>query len=86
MKEENDRLKEAYRQITEVVRDPKRMREIEKTVNTVLVPILDDLDFKLDAMIKSSTVVGRAVSTPQNKLKSQVNNLLKHIDRLLKGG
>ena len=52
----------------------------------MLVPVLDDLDFKLDAMIKSSTIVGRAASTPQNKLKAQVNNLLKQIDRLLKAG
>lgn len=84
VKEENEALKEAFRQVSDVARDPKRMRDFEKTVNTILNPLMDEVDVKLEAFLKSTTVVGRAATTPANRLKTQVNVLVKGLDRLLK--
>lgn len=67
-----------------MARDPKKMREFEKTVSTILNPLMEEVDVKLDAFIKSTTVVGRAATTPANRLKTQVNGLAKGLDRLLK--
>lgn len=67
-----------------MARDPKKMRDFEKTVNSILVPLMDEVDVKLESFIKSTTVVGRAATTPQNRLKTQVNVLVKGLDRLLK--
>jgi chromosome segregation ATPase len=84
VKEENEALKEAFRQVSDVARDPKRMRDFEKTVSTILNPLMDEVDVKLEAFLKSTTVVGRAATTPANRLKTQVNVLVKGLDRLLK--
>jgi hypothetical protein len=61
------------------------MREFEKTVNTIIVPLMNEVDFKLETLLKNTTVVGRAATTPQNRLKTQVNLLMKGFDRLVKG-
>lgn len=67
-----------------MIRDPKRMRDIERTVNTILVPLMDEIDVKLDAFLKSTTVVGRAATNPQNRLKTQINLLVRNLDRLVR--
>lgn len=73
-------MKDAFRQVSDVIRDPKRMREIERTVNQLLLPLLDDFDIKLDLLVKNTTVTGRGnVNNPQNRLKAQVNSMLKGI-------
>lgn len=60
------------------------MRDLERTVNTILVPLMDEVDVKLDAFLKNTTVVGRAANNPQNRLKTQINLLVRNLDRLLR--
>jgi hypothetical protein len=45
---------------------------------------MDEVDVKLDAFFKSTTVVGRAATNPQNRLKTQINLLVRNLDRLVR--
>lgn len=83
-KDENEALKDAFRQVSEVVRDPKRMKDIERTVSTILSPLMDDVDVKLDVFLKNTTVMGRAATNPQNRLKTQINLLVKNLDKMVR--
>ena len=85
LKVENDALKEAFAKISEVVRTPQRMREIEKTVNDTLIPLLEEYDVKFEAMLKSVASVGRASTDARSRLRSHLSGFLRNIERIARG-
>lgn len=78
-------MKEAFVRISDVVRNPQRIREIEKTVNDTLIPLLDEYEVKFDAMQKSIASIGRASSDPKSRLKAHLNTFLRNIERIARG-
>ena len=82
-KDENEALKDVFRQVQDAFRS-NQVKTIENTVNTILTPLMDELDFKLEVFLKNTTVVGRAATNPQNRLKTQINLLVRNLDRLVR--
>lgn len=60
------------------------MREIERTVNDTLIPLLDEYDLKFDAMQKSIANIGRATTDVKSKLRAHLGSFLKNIERITK--
>jgi hypothetical protein len=61
------------------------MREIERTVNDILVPLLDEYEIKFEAMQRSIASVGRATADVKTRLRANLGTFLKNIERITKG-
>lgn len=85
LKVENDTLKEAFVKISDIVRNPQRMREIERTVNDTLIPLIEEYDVKLEAMMKSVASIGRATTDAKSRLRAHLSTFLRGIERMVRG-
>lgn len=72
-------LKDAFIKISDVVRNPQRMREIERTVTDVLNPLIEEYSVKFEAMQKSVASIGRASSDVKSRLRAHLNTFLRNI-------
>lgn len=76
---ENEAFKNAFKEFSDVVRNPQRMRDIEKTVNDRLIPMIEDYEIKFDAMMKQMAATGRASVDPKSRLRVHLHSFLKNI-------
>lgn len=83
-KYENELYRTAFKQVTDIVKDPRRIRELEKTVNEQVAPLLNEYELKLDAFLRTTSTGGRASLDPKTKLKGQVTSMLRGFERMLK--
>lgn len=74
----------AFKEVTDVVKDPRRMKELEKTINEKVAPLWNEYEVKLDAFLRTTSTSSRSTMDPKLKLKSQITGILRGFDRMLK--
>ena len=75
-------MRTAFKEFSEIVRNPQRMRDIENIVNKNLIPLVEQYEVKLDAMMKSIAATGRAPNDPKARLRVHLNSFLKNVERI----
>jgi hypothetical protein len=84
-KYENESYRTMFKQISDIVKDPRRAREIEKAVNDQIAPLLSEFELKLETLTRTAPTGGRSGNDPKTRLRGQVTGLLRNFERIMKG-
>ena len=71
--------------MTDIVKDPRRVRDIEKLVNDQVAPLVNDFELKLDSLTRAVSTTSRTGTDPKARLRAQVTGMLRTFERILKG-
>lgn len=80
---ETETYRTMYRQLLDTVKDPRRLRDVEKLVNDQVAPLLNEFELKLDSLTRTTTTSSRIVD-PKIQLRAQVTGLLRGFDKIMK--
>jgi hypothetical protein len=84
-KYENESYKTMFKQISNIVKDPRRVAEIEKAVNDQIAPLLNEFEVKLETLTRTTSTENRGENDPKVRLRGQVTGLLRDFERIMKG-
>jgi hypothetical protein len=84
-KYENESYKTMFKQISNIVKDPRRVAEIEKAVNDQIAPLLNEFEVKLETLTRTTSTEKRGENDPKVRLRGQVTGLLRDFERIMKG-